>query len=64
MVIYSPIMFFFFKGKISGFIDFYYACNSYLISDIAIILISWCFNYKEKKLFFKFIKSKKFIYWL
>ena len=48
----------FFKGKISGFIDFYYACNSYLISDIAIILISWCFNYKEKKIFLNLLKVK------
>ena len=32
------------KGEISGFIDFYYASKDYLISDIAIVIISWCFT--------------------
>ena len=35
------------KGKIGGFIDFYFASKDYLISDIAIIIISWCFNTKS-----------------
>ena len=35
------------KGNIGGFIDFYYASKDYLISDIAIIIISWCFNTKN-----------------
>ena len=35
------------KGNIGGFIDFYYASKEYLISDIAIIIISWCFNTKS-----------------
>ena len=35
------------KGNIGGFIDFYYASKDYLISDIAIIIISWCFNAKS-----------------
>ena len=38
------------RGKISGFIDFYYACNTYLISDLAIVIISWCFNNRSKYL--------------
>jgi len=40
----------FYKGKISGFIDFYYACNNHLINDLAIVIISWCFNKKSKNL--------------
>ncbi|MDB9761743.1 homoserine kinase [Alphaproteobacteria bacterium] len=35
------------KGNIGGFIDFYYASKDYLISDIAIIIISWCFITKS-----------------
>ena len=35
------------KGNIGGFIDFYYASKDYLISDIAIIIISWCFKTKS-----------------
>ena len=37
------------KGEISGFIDFYYASKDYLISDIAIVIISWCFTSKNDK---------------
>ena len=48
----------FYKGKISGFIDFYYACNNYLISDLAIIIISWCFNYKSNKLYLNKVKVR------
>jgi homoserine kinase type II len=32
------------KGKISGFIDFYFSNYDFLISDIAIVIISWCFD--------------------
>ena len=39
----------FYKGKIGGFIDFYYASQDYLISDIAIVIISWCFTSKNDK---------------
>ena len=35
------------KGNVIGFIDFYYASKDYLISDIAIIIISWCFSKKN-----------------
>jgi len=32
------------KRRISGLLDFYYACNNYLICDLAIVIISWCFQ--------------------
>ena len=47
------------KGRISGFIDFYYACNSYLISDLAIVIISWCFNKKTKYIKLNINKIRK-----
>ncbi len=34
----------FYKRKISGLLDFYYACNNYLICDLSIVIISWCFQ--------------------
>ena len=34
----------FFKEKVSGFIDLYYACNERLIYDIAIAINDWCIN--------------------
>ena len=36
----------FHKGKIIGFIDFYFSSTDYLITDIAIVIISWCFYSK------------------
>ena len=35
---------FFLAGKISGLIDFYFACNDMLAFDIAICLNAWCFE--------------------
>ena len=35
---------FFDGGKLSGFIDFYFACTDALVYDIAICLNAWCFN--------------------
>tara|TARA_B100000686_G_scaffold190486_1_gene197167 strand:- start:4764 stop:5738 length:975 start_codon:yes stop_codon:yes gene_type:complete len=49
----------FYKGKISGFIDFYYSCNNYLINDLAIVIISWCFNKSSKYLKLNINKIKK-----
>lgn len=35
---------FFHQNKLSAFIDFYYACNDYLVLDLAISINDWCSN--------------------
>lgn len=35
---------FFDEGKLTGFIDFYFACTDALVYDIAICLNAWCFD--------------------
>ena len=35
---------FFISGKLSGLIDFYFACNDALAYDIAVCLNAWCFE--------------------
>jgi homoserine kinase type II len=35
---------FFLDGRLSGLIDFYFACNDALAYDIAICLNAWCFE--------------------
>ncbi len=35
---------FFMKGKLSGLIDYYFACNDILAYDVAICLNAWCFE--------------------
>ncbi len=35
---------FFLKGRLSGLIDFYFACNDLLAYDLAVCLNAWCFE--------------------
>ncbi|MEM1039734.1 MAG: homoserine kinase [Pseudomonadota bacterium] len=35
---------FFMEGRLSGVIDFYFACNDFLAYDIAVGLNAWCFD--------------------
>ena len=35
---------FFLRGKLSGLIDFYFACDDFLVYDLAIGLNAWCFE--------------------
>jgi homoserine kinase type II len=34
----------FMEGKVSGLIDFYFACNDALAYDVAVMLNAWCFE--------------------
>ena len=35
---------FFLRGRLSGFIDFYFACNDFFAYDLAVCLNAWCFE--------------------
>src|SRR5262249_17521134 len=35
---------FFLNGKVSGLIDFYFACNDLFAYDLAVMLNAWCFD--------------------
>jgi homoserine kinase type II len=48
----------FVDGKISGLIDFYFACNDALAYDVAVMLNAWCF---EQDGAFNITKGKNFL---
>ncbi len=49
---------FFLGDRLSGLIDFYFACNDFLAYDVAICLNSWCF---EQDLSFNMTKGRAFL---
>ena len=52
---------FFKKNKLSGYIDFYFACNDFLIYEIAICINALCFDKKNNKFIFNKKKSQNLI---
>ena len=52
---------FFNKNKFSGFIDFYFSSNDYLIYEIAICINALCFDKKKKKFVMNSSKIKNLI---
>ena len=52
---------FFKKNKISGYIDFYFACNDFLMYEIAICINALCFDKKNNKFIFNKKKSQNLI---
>lgn len=49
----------FFRGEhVSGVIDFYFACNDFLVYDLAVALNAWCF---EKDSSFNITKARQLI---
>ena len=49
---------FFLGPKLSGLIDFYFACNDFLVYDLAICLNAWCF---ERDNSFNITKAKRML---
>jgi homoserine kinase type II len=49
---------FFHNGRLSGLIDFYFACNDALAYDIAVCLNAWCF---EREGEFNITKARRLI---
>jgi len=56
-----PDNIFFNKNKVSGIIDFYFACNDFYAFEIAVCLNALCFEGSSENLSFNVTKAKKFI---
>ena len=56
-----PDNIFFNQNKMSGIIDFYFACNDFYAFEIAVCLNAFCFEGKNENLSFNVTKAKKFI---
>ena len=52
---------FFNKNKFHGYIDFYFACNDFLMYEIAICINALCFDKKNRKFIFNKKKSTNLI---
>ena len=50
---------FFLGDKLSGLIDFYFACNDYFAYDVAVCLNAWCF---ERDRSFNVTKARQFLH--